>query len=68
MENIQTILVSLAAVLAMVVAAYWAYQEGYANPIIEKIGYGPPAHCLSFHCHLHPPPPPLSLDIRAAPD
>ncbi len=41
MENptIQSIVASLVVVLSMMAAAYWAYQEGYLDPIIEKIGY-----------------------------
>jgi len=39
METTQSILISLLIVLTAVAAAYWAYQEGYADPIIEKLGY-----------------------------
>jgi hypothetical protein len=36
----QTFALSLLVVLSIVGAIYWAYQQGYMDPVIEKIGYG----------------------------
>jgi len=34
----QSILISLLVVLSVIAGAYWAYQEGYADPLIEQVG------------------------------
>jgi len=34
----QSFLISLLVVLSIIGGAYWAYQQGYADPLIEQIG------------------------------
>ena len=34
----QTLLISLLIILSVVGAVYWAYQEGYLDPIIQEVG------------------------------
>ncbi len=33
------VLLSMLALVVMAISAYWFYQNGYADPLIEKIGY-----------------------------
>ncbi len=49
MEATQSIIISLLIALTVVAAAYWGYQEGYVDPIIEKVGYdtAPPSRMAS---------------------
>jgi hypothetical protein len=44
MESTQSIIVSLVVILAFVTGMYYAYNEGYLDPFIEKLGcvyFGP---------------------------
>ncbi len=39
METMQSVVVALLMVVTLLAGAYWAYQEGYTDAMIEKIGY-----------------------------
>jgi hypothetical protein len=34
----QTLLISLLVIFSVVGAVYWAYQEGYLDPVIQAVG------------------------------
>lgn len=47
MENIYQILVSLTTVVIVLAASWFAYDQGYMDPLIEKFGYVSRGCCFS---------------------